>query len=329
MKKIFLCNTPGNVSRVYGPDALQALGLTGQVFCREDVLADPAAFVDTQVVFSTWGMPRFTRQELQQYLPSLQAVFYGAGTVQQFARPFLEQGVRVFSAWAANAVPVAEYTLAQILLANKGFYTSSRLAKQEGRQRAREDHARFPGNFDQCVGIIGVGMIGSMVAQKLADYRLKVLAFDPFLPAQRARELGVTLCSLPELFSACQVVSNHLANNTQTRGMLDYSLFRLLPQNAAFINTGRGAQVVEADLARILAERPDLTALLDVTDPEPPVAGHPFYTLDNCILTPHIAGSSGAETLRMGEYMVEEYLRYTRQEPCRWEVTPAMLETMA
>ncbi|MBR7097844.1 MAG: glycerate dehydrogenase, partial [Clostridia bacterium] len=124
-------------------------------------------------------------------------------------------------------------------------------------------------------------------------------------------------------------VSNHLANNAQTRGMLNYALFSQMRQNAVFINTGRGAQVVEDDLVRALMERPDLTALLDVTYPEPPVEGHPFYTLPNCLLTPHIAGSAGDEVARMGKYMLDECQTYLAGEPCKYEVSLKMLETMA
>lgn len=136
-------------------------------------------------------------------------------------------------------------------------------------------------------------------------------------------------CSLEELFERSFVVSNHLANNEQTKGMLQYNMFHHMRENAVFINTGRGAQVVEDDLVRILRERPDLTALLDVTDPEPPVAGHPFYTLPNCLLTPHIAGSAGDEVGRMGEYMLAECKAYLGGEGCRYEVTEGMLATMA
>jgi phosphoglycerate dehydrogenase-like enzyme len=100
-------------------------------------------------------------------------------------------------------------------------------------------------------------------------------------------------------------------------------------ENAVFINTGRGAQVIEEDLVRILRERPDLTALLDVTYPEPPVCDHPFYTLPNCLLTPHIAGSAGDEVARMGEYMLDEYKAYLNGEACKYEVSMKMLETMA
>ena len=125
------------------------------------------------------------------------------------------------------------------------------------------------------------------------------------------------------------VFSNHLANNAQTKGMLCYDYFRRMRENAVFINTGRGAQVVEEDLVQALTERPDLTAVLDVTDPEPSPADHPFYTLENCFLTPHVAGSLGGEVVRMAEYMVTEYEAYAAGKPCAYEVTLKMLETMA
>jgi len=98
---------------------------------------------------------------------------------------------------------------------------------------------------------------------------------------------------------------------------------------ATFLNTGRGAQVVEEDLVSVLEKRPDLTAVLDVTDPEPPAAGHAFYRLQNCFLTPHMAGSMGDEVHRMAEYMAEEYRRNKAGAACRYEVSVEMLRTMA
>ena len=99
------------------------------VYSKNDVIDSPDKFSDTEFIFSTWGMPVFTSEEIKEYFPSLKCVFYGAGSVQFFARPFLENGIKVFSAWGANAVPVAEYTVAQILLANKGYFLSSRMIK--------------------------------------------------------------------------------------------------------------------------------------------------------------------------------------------------------
>lgn len=318
MKTIFLCENERDLRSVYGTEE--------RVYCKADVLQDPQGFRDTQYVFSTWGMPKFTEEEIKEYLPALKAVFYGAGTVQAFARPFLNCGVKVFSAWAANAVPVAEYTVAQIVLANKGFFRTMRYMDKP---TARKEHDKFPGNYDVRIGIIGAGMIGKLVIGKLKGYDLQVLVFDPFLPDETAAALGVQKTDLMTLFSQCQVVSNHLANNAQTKGMLKREHFRVMLPNATFLNTGRGAQVVEQDLIDVLTERTDLTAILDVTYPEPPAADSPLYTLPNCILTPHIAGSSGNEVRRMGEYMKSEYESFVSGKPCKYEVTPKMLETMA
>ena len=329
MKALFLCDIKENIERVYQRCIEPFSESERAVYTKADLLADPAAFSDVEVIFSTWGMPVLTEEEIARCLPNLKCLFYGAGTVQKFVRPFLRRGVKVFSAWAANAVPVAEYTVAEIILANKGYFLTHRLYHQSGKAVAKKAFEKCRGNYGETVGIIGAGMIGKLVIQMLKQYRLKVLVFDPFLSDEKAAELGVEKCELPELFERAFVVSNHLANNAQTKGMLTYDHFRRMRENAVFINTGRGAQVVEDDLVRILRERADLTALLDVTDPEPPVEGHPFYTLANCLLTPHIAGSAGDEVRRMGEYMLREYQAYLAGKPCRFEVTEAMLATMA
>lgn len=333
MKAIFLCEENDKLFHVYDSMTLFELqkltGIETKIYTKADVLCKPALFSSVEIIFSTWGMPEFTEEEIKSCFPSLKCVFYGAGTVQKFARPFLNCGVKVFSAWAANAVPVAEMTVAQIILANKGYFLTGRLYHTQGNRAARDAFKKCNGNYGETVGIIGAGMIGRLVIQMLKQYKLKVIVFDPFLSDEKTGELGVEKCKLTDLFERAFVVSNHLANNAQTQGMLHYDHFCRMRENAVFINTGRGAQVVEDDLVRILRERPDLTALLDVTYPEPPVEGHPFYTLPNCLLTPHIAGSAGDEVARMGEYMLEEYRKYLSGEECRYEVTQKMLETMA
>ncbi len=333
MKAIILCESPQNVANVYAPIVMERLKAQtetdGVRYSKADVLNAPEKFAATEVIFSTWGMPSFTQEEIKAYLPSLKCVFYAAGTVQGFARPFLNCGVKVFSAWAANAVPVAEYTVAQIILAGKDFFCQYRLLAEKRREDAAARSGSHIGNYRKRVGLIGCGMIGSLVAEMLKPYDLEVLAFDPFMSPEKAKQLNVTPCGLDELFSTCSVVSNHLANNPQTKKMLTYKHFSSMLPYAAFINTGRGAQVVEDDLVKVLTERPDLTAVLDVTDPEPSPLDHPFYTLPNCFLTPHIAGSLGGEVVRMAEYMVTEYEHYVAGLPCKYEVTLKMLETMA
>ena len=332
MNSIYLDDAPVQIEYVYSAEArarLSALsGIDGRVYTKSEVLASPEKFRTVRFIFTTWGFPAFTADEIKTVFPALECVFYAAGSVQYFAKPFLECGVRVFSAWAANGVPVAEYTAAQIILAGKGFLPLMR-GYSSGDLATFEERTGYPGNYGGSVGIIGAGMIGRLVIEKLRANRLNLLVFDPFLPDETASGLGVRKCSLEELFGECQVVSNHLANNEQTRGMLGYELFRRMRPNAAFINTGRGAQVIEDDLVRILTERPDITALLDVTIAEPLPSGHPFYALPNCFLTPHIAGSLGDEVHRLAEFMLDEYELYAAGKPCRYEVTERMLGTMA
>lgn len=321
MKVIYLTETEKHIRDVYGTEE--------KVYCKADVIGEPTLFADTEYIFTTWDMPEFTEDEIRKYLPSLKAVFYGAGSVRYFAYPFLNCGVKVFSAWAANAVPVAEYTVAQIILANKGFYGASRLMKSGLYEKGRDYCIAHGGNYAKKIGILGAGMIGKLVINMLKGYKLSVMVFDPFLSDDDAKALGVEKCSLERVFSECGVVSCHLANNDATKGMLGKALFERLPSYATFINTGRGAQVVESELIDVLKKRKDLTALLDVTFPEPPEKSSEFYTLENCVLTPHIAGSLANETRRMGEYIVEEYERFIKNEPTKYEVSLKMLETMA
>ncbi|MBR6409905.1 MAG: hydroxyacid dehydrogenase [Clostridia bacterium] len=337
MRSIFVSQQAGTVRSVYSEETTKRLGEkfgleTDRVYTKEQILADPASFSDVTYVFSTWGMPSFTEDQIRAaFGRNLMAVFYAAGSVQGFARPFLNCGVRVFSAWAANGVPVAEVTVAEIILANKGMPMAARLCSRN--PESRGESIRYVrgtrGNYGARVGIIGVGMIGSMVCEMLKNYRLEVVAYDPFCPPEKAAALGVKLVSLPELFATSDVISNHLANNAQTRGMLDYALFSSMKPFAVFINTGRGAQVVEADLVRALREETGRCAILDVTDPEPAPAGSPWYELPNVILTPHLAGSQNDEWHRMSEYMADEADAFDAGLPTRYSVSLKMLETMA
>jgi phosphoglycerate dehydrogenase-like enzyme len=200
-------------------------------------------------------------------LPALRAVFYAAGSVRSFATSLLARDILVVSAWAANAVPVAEFTLAQILLANKGYFRN--VAEYRGPEHRRGAFSGR-GNFGATVSLLGAGQIGRKLIELLRPFHLRVLVWDPFLSPNDAEALGVEKVQLSEAFARGDVVSNHLANVPDTVGLLNGALFASLPPNATFINTGRGATVNEPEMIRVLRERPDLFALLDVTDPEPP-----------------------------------------------------------
>lgn len=318
------------INKVFSEEAqktlLESFDMTKTIYYKDEIEENS----DVECLFSTWGFPKLTEEEIDRYFPKLKVVFYGAGSVQYFARPFLNKGIKVVSSWMANGVPVAEYTVAQIILANKGFYQSNaKIISKESYKEAKAHSDLFDCNYNINVGILGVGAIGAMVAERLKSYKLNVYAYDPYLSDERAEKLGVKKESLEFIFKNCQTISNHIANIPATVGMLDYNLFFLMKENATFINTGRGVQVKEADLIKALKEYPHRSAVLDVTFPEPPENDSEFYSLKNVFLTPHIAGSMGRERERMGDYAVSEALKYLKNEPLSYEVTLKMLETMA
>lgn len=332
MISVIMTERPQNIDAVYSNELKEKISgatvMLSPVRSREEFFARADEMKGVDIIFSTWGMLRLTADEIKAYLPRLRAVFYAAGTVQYFARPFIECGVKVFSAWAANSVPVAEIAASEIILANKGFF------QRRVRSRADWDNSDpeglFFGNFKAKVGLLGAGMIGKGVIRNLAHTDLDIYVFDPFLPDDAAAELSVTKKPLEWIFENCRVISNHLANNEQTRGMIDKRLFDKMGMGAVFINTGRGAQVVEADMIAAMKDDPTKAAILDVTDPvEPPADDSELYKLDNVFLTPHIAGSIGAEYHRLSEYMWNEFSAYAAGEPTKYEVTAKMLETMA
>jgi phosphoglycerate dehydrogenase-like enzyme len=292
--------------------------LVGPPQTAESVAEVPELLRETDVLLSGWRLPRLDAAFLAG-APRLRAVFYAAGSVRGFVTDAVwERGIRVTSAAAVNAIPVSEYTLAVILFSLKHGWRLAREARQE---RALPARSGLPGAFQSTVGLISLGAVGRLVCERLRPFDVGLLAYDPYVSAADAAELGAELCSLEELFERSDVVSCHAPLVEETRGMVTGAHLTSMRPGATLVNTARGAVVRESDLVAVLTRRPDLEAVLDVTDPEPPAPGSPLYTLPNVVLTPHIAGSLGRERRRLGGAMVEELRNYVNGRPLRWEVT--------
>lgn len=286
-----------------------------------------------EYIFSTWYMPSFSRQEIKKYFPDLKAIFYAAGTVKGFAEPFLQSGVKVFSAASANGTPVAEFTVAQIILANKGYFSTVkryRWPMWSGRfgkiRRIAENH---PGNYNTVIGILGCGAIGSKVVELLKPYDLTVKVYDPYISSEKAAALGVECVGIEELFASCDVISNHMPDIPETKGVINADLLQKMPRNATLINTGRGAQIVERELASVLKKRNDLTAVLDVTTHEPLFPWSPLYWRKNVFITPHIAGSLSGEIDRMIDYSYRSYVDFIMGKRTSGEINISQLAQKA
>lgn len=309
LKAVFVCAKKETVDYVYSEAQRKQIAEVTDLM-PEIVNAgnfDSVDLKDVEVIFSTWGMMNFTGEQLDR-MPNLKAVFYGAGATDYFARPLLSRGIKVISAWKANAIPVAEFVLAQIILSMKNYFSNNWTNKFAG-----------PGCYGETVALIGAGAISSKLQEMLKVLNLNVLVI-PSRPERRT-------VSLEEAFRTAYVVSNHLPNREDNQKVLTREMFASMRQGATFINTGRGAQVDEAGLIEVLKARPDLTALLDVTFPEPPEAGSELYTLPNVRLTTHIAGSLNDEVHRMADYVIGDYLHFAAGEPLEHEVTEEMLMT--
>jgi len=308
---------------IYGPeeqrDIAELVDIDAPPQTPESIAGNPALLAKADVIFSGWGAPKMDEAFLRS-APNLRAVFYGAGSIRYFTTDaFWKRAVVVTSAAAANAVPVAEYTVNVIALSLKHFWRYGTRAKTG---QGWGDHTRpLPGGFRRTVGLISLGMIGRLVRERLRPFDLRVIAYDPFLSPAEAAKLDVEGVSLEELFQRADVASLHTPWLKETEGMITGQHLASMKSGATFINTARGAIVREPEMIEVLRQRPDLTAVLDVTHPEPPAPDSPFFALPNVVLTPHIAGSMGTEINRLGRYMVEELQRYVAGEPLQWQIT--------
>lgn len=256
----------------------------------------------TDVLLTGWGCPPLTSEVLRA-APRLKAVVHAGGSVREHVTSACwEAGILVSSAADANAVPVAEYTLAMVLLAGKGVLWASRTFHAQGVAPAI---APNPGNFGSTVGILSASLIGRRVIRLLHPHDLTILVHDPYVADAEIRALGAEPVGLAELFERSDVLSVHTPLLPETRGLVGAELLARLRTGATLINTARGAVLDEPALtAEVISGR--LFAILDVTDPEPPEAGSPLWACPNVLLTPHLAGSTGNELRRLTGAAVAE-----------------------
>jgi len=309
---------------IYG-DTLHAeiarrVDLVPGMHTKESIENQLELLADVEVIFSGWGAPLMDEKFLAA-APKLRAVFYGAGSIKYFTpEAFWARGIVVTSAYAMNAVPVAEFTLASVLLSLKRVWRCALETKRLGAY-PQPDGIKPAGAYGSKVGLISFGMIARLVRERLKPFDLEVLVYDPFLKPAQAAEANVKLVSLDQIFAESDVVSLHTPWLKETENMIRGHHFEKMKPGATFLNTARGAIVNETELIEVFTRRSDLTAVLDVTWPEPPVAGSSLYSLPNVVLTPHIAGSLEGECRRMGRLMIDEFDRWSKGEVMTWAIS--------
>ncbi|MGZ0146096.1 hydroxyacid dehydrogenase [Kribbella sp. WER1] len=291
-------------------------------------LDDPAvraALADVDVLLTGWGCPRIGPEVLDA-APKLRAILHAAGSVKAIVDPSaFDRGIQVSSAATANAQPVAEFTVAAIVMAGKRAF---RLAAQYRLERSKGDAHGMPGNYGTTVGLLGASRIAKMVAERLRAFDLHVLISDPYLTAAEAAELGAELVDNDTLFRRSDILSVHAPLLPETVGLVDARLLGLLKDGAALINTARG-KIIDADALLAECSSGRIDAILDVTDPEPLEPDSPLLDLPNVFVTPHVAGAVGNEIARLGELAVGELERLTAGQPLQHAISPAELGRLA
>ncbi|GGT02173.1 hydroxyacid dehydrogenase [Nonomuraea spiralis] len=274
-----------------------------------------------EVLVTSWGCPPLTAERLAD-APRLRAVFHCAGSVRGFATDEVwRRGLLVTSAAGENAIPVAEFTLAAIILAGKKAPFLAQDARRHRENWPYPAHRGELSNRGRTVGVVGFSRVGRRVVDLLRVLELgEVLVADPYADADEVRAAGARPVALPELLARCDVLTLHVPALPATRHLIGAAELALLRDGATVINTARGSVLDTAALERKCAAG-RIDAILDVTDPEPLPAGSPLYDLPNVMLTPHVAGSLGSETRRLSESALDELDRYVSGRPPRAAVT--------
>ncbi len=201
------------------------------------------------------------------------------------------RGIEVIPATGANAESVAEYVLAMAMILLRGAAYLSTAAVAAGRW-PRQMLSQGREVSGKTIGLVGFGSIGRVTARKVAAMGMRVVAFDPVVPADSPAwaELGVAPLPLDELLARSDVVSLHLPLTDSTRGLIGEARLSRMKPGAILINSARGGIVDEAALARALSSGRLGGAALDVFDREPLAAGSVLAEAPNLILSPHVAG---------------------------------------
>ncbi|RAX18152.1 hydroxyacid dehydrogenase [Pseudarthrobacter sp. AG30] len=297
-----------------------------------DSLDNPAItghLADVEILLTSWGVPRLDAPALAR-MPNLRAVFHCAGTVRSFVTPELwKRGIVVTNGADANAIPVAEFTFASIVLAGKKAHVLANDARIHREDWGYATSRGELGNIGRVIGVIGFSRIGRRVVrlvQQLQD--VTCLVSDPHADSAAVADAGGKLVSLQELLESSDIVTVHAPALPETRHMIGSAELQAMKDHATLINTARGS-LVDTKALEAECATGRIQALLDVTEPEPLPADSILYDLPNVEITPHIAGSLGTETRRMSDAALNDLERYLTGQQLAAQVVSADLSLSA
>ncbi len=235
----------------------------------------------------------------------------------------LEMGIPVANNGGANAIAVAEHSIALMINIGKRLmdqWNSSTLQRQWRGDLYLEDLSELT---DKTVGIVGLGRIGKHVAKRLTGFDTHTIYYDiEEIPQEVQRELKAEPVPFDDLLRMSDIISLHVPLTRRTRGMMSDREFEMMKPTAYLINACRGPVVHEAALLRALKDGQIAFAGLDVLEEEPTPVENPLLDLENVVITPHMAGQSQETNLRAASFAYGNIMRVLRGEPPESLVTP-------
>ncbi len=329
MHKIVSLVRNENLQRIFTKEDLKRLEAmnvvmkTGKGALSADEMVELLA--DATIAITSWGAAKL-EGEILKHAPNLKLVLHGAGSVKGVVtRQFWEKGIRLSSAADPLSKGVGETALGLTITSLKNMWQLSentRLGQwSEGKNQVRE-------LFGITVGVVGAGRAGRHYIRLLKNFDVDILIYDPTLKEDDEIRYSARQVSLEQLLLQSDVVSIHAPSIPETYHMFNSERLQLMKDNAILINTARGSLIDEAALVKVL-EKGRLFACIDVTDPEPPAKDHPFRTLPNVVLLPHIAGAVNNGLGRIGQFVLQELERFLTGEEMHGEVKERELDILA
>lgn len=213
-----------------------------------------------------------------------------------------ERGVIVANAPTSNSISAAEHTMAMLLAVARNIPQAHSALTQGRWERARWSGVELQ---DKTLGIVGLGRIGGLVAERARAFGMRLVGHDPFVSAERAVELGVTLMDLEEIVASADFLTLHLALTPETMNLIDSDLLATAKSNLRIVNVARGGIINEADLAAAIEDGVIAGAAIDVFDSEPKTSS-PLFRLPEVVVTPHLGASTAEAQDRAGEMIAEQ-----------------------
>ncbi len=258
------------------------------------------------------GVEPYTPDVLAEAPKSLRVISrYGTGHNSVDSHAAGERGIKVTNTPGVNAAAVADLALGLILgIARRIPQTHEALRKGSWNRHTGVELA------GKVLGIVGLGAIGKEVALRARGFGMKLVAYDPFFDHEFAKKAGVAESSLEELFRGADVVTLHVPVTEETRGMVDAGRLKSMKNSAFLINTARGDLVRESDLYQALKEGVIAGAGLDVLEEEP-TTDSLLFTLDNVVVTPHMAGHTNESEERMAKLSIDNTIAVITGQACK------------